>query len=106
MIVIGILVGLLVASNVTFAFLIWREIRRRSPGQIVAASSGRQPDASLAAAALPTAKPIDDEAWLKEERNRVIVRLGQQFPGIGQTKREAIADELIRKGRSMLARVR
>lgn len=91
----------------------WLE-RRRSPRQSVAGSSTGQ--SVVAAAAAPSATKIDElparaltaaeqAEWDKKQKKRILAKLQQDFPTMGEGKRNAAADELLARARSLLARV-
>lgn len=88
----------------------WLE-RRRSPRQSVGRSSAGQPVAAAAGALAspgPALAPAVEEEleWLRKEKNRIVTKLTEDFPSLGGGQRESIAEEIMAKARTTLARVR
>lgn len=88
----------------------WLE-RRRSPRQSVGRSSAGQPvSAAAARGATPVVESggvVEEEIeWLRKEKNRIVTKLTEDFPSLGGGQRESIAEEIMAKARTTLARVR
>jgi hypothetical protein len=90
----------------------WLEARRgRSARQVVGRSSAGQPVAAAVIAAgaavlEPRGAGEEEAEWLKVQKNRIVTKLTKDFPTLGTSKREAVAEEIMAKARSTLARVR
>jgi hypothetical protein len=104
--IIGLLAGMQLGT--------WLALRGRSAGQIVPASSGGQIVAGQVAPTSTPASAIPERPRTEAEqrefdrvhRNRVLAKLAQDFPGVGEGKRGQMADEIIGKARTLLARPR
>lgn len=105
----ALLVGGIVGAGLAFVIL-----SRRSVGQVVGPSRRGQP--VVAAAAVPAATKIDElpartltateqADWDRKQKKRILAKLQQDFPTMGEGKRNAAADELLARARSLLARV-
>jgi hypothetical protein len=107
---IWIFVTLVGLANVSVLLLILRELRRRSVGQSVTASSQRQvvgPSTKLVRVDLPEHElhAKEEARWLKDQRNKVMEKLAKEFPRMTTERRRTIADEILAKGRAALARI-
>jgi len=98
-------------ANVALLVLVLRELRRRPPGQSVAASRPGQSVAPIAAEPLKVADlPVrprtkeEQEAYDAIELNRITAKLVKEYPNLGAAKREAVAKEILLKARGLLAR--
>lgn len=111
--IVGLVMILLGIANVVLLVLVLRELRRRSPGQLVAGSRPGQSVAAIAPAGAPVAGSTparalmtkdEQEAYDAVELNRITAQLAKDYPSIGASKREAAAKEILQKARGLLAR--
>lgn len=106
-------IGLLAAAAACFLAGMhvgqWLE-RRRSPRQVVGSSrsAGQPVTAAAAQRATPIVEGVVNEEleWLRIEKNRIVTKLTEDFPSLGGGQRESIAEEIMAKARTTLARVR
>jgi hypothetical protein len=49
---------------------------------------------------------VDEQAWLKQERNRIKARVRKDFPALTAGEVERAADDIIRQASHVLARAR
>lgn len=108
--ILGLVMVVLGVANVVLLVLVLRELRR-SARQSVAGSSQGQPVPAAAPTstkieALPARKlTVEEQAeWDRKQKHRILSKLAVDFPGMTTAKREAAADELLAKARSVLAR--
>lgn len=80
---------------------------RRQSVRASRAAAGSPVDAVVAdAPPRPLETPEAEADWLGKERDRILVKLAREYPKIGTGRRNQLADEIMRKARVTLARIR